>query len=365
MTPARANGEGGSAVMMFPKDRPLYENLNTSFVHFEELLIDLEARRFTGFVRVAFRGYEGVLFISAGEVLNAVVEREQRAASGEIAMAEIVHQARERGGTISVYELAALLLDLLARLVDSETVYRDLTTSFTSPDRLIAKLQSEGHTGYVEATLGEGRGYGMIFFEQGEPVEAVLSDDKESVSGPTIVDAIIQAANSVGASFNVFRALRVAAPTPPSGPDVSSLVAAPAAAPSVPSMPTADLVILWQEILAATEQVVDGFGSKGRFLTAFKEALVEHASTYPFLDPFAAEFEYRDGQVIFHGPLSGDFSRGLGECLDDAVTRLSFALRRSDLETKIRARVTALGEGHAALAERFGPAHPDPEVMAS
>ena len=364
MTPAKASGERGSAVMMFPKDRPVYENLNTSFIHFEELLTDLAARRFTGFVRVAFRGYEGVLFVSAGEVLNAVVERDQRTASGETAMAEIVHQARERGGSISVYELAALLLDLLARLVDSETVYRDLTTSFTSPDRLIDKLQSEGHTGYVEATLGEGRGYGMIFFEQGEAVEAVLSDDKESVSGPTIVDAIIQAANSVGASFNVFRAPRVATPAPPSVPGISGPAVA-TVAPAAPAMSTADIVILWQEVLAATEQVVDGFSSKGRFLTAFKEALVEHASTYPFLDPFAAEFEYRDGQVIFHGPLPADFSQGLGACLEDAVNRLSFALRRSDLETKIRSAITALGEGHAALAERSGLAHPDPEALAS
>ena len=57
--------------MMFPKDRTLYANLNTSFTSFEALIGDLQERKLTGYVEVSAPGYTGTLLLSEGEIVNA------------------------------------------------------------------------------------------------------------------------------------------------------------------------------------------------------------------------------------------------------------------------------------------------------
>jgi hypothetical protein len=86
---------------------------------------------------------------------------------------------------------------------------------------------------------------------------------------------------------------------------------------------------------------------------AFREVLVARAAAFPFLDPFAAEFEYADGTITFDGPLPGDFSKAVGVCLGDTVAKLAFQLRRADLESRVRSKLAGLSEKHAAVIERW------------
>jgi DNA-directed RNA polymerase sigma subunit (sigma70/sigma32) len=82
--------------------------------------------------------------------------------------------------------------------------------------------------------------------------------------------------------------------------------------------------------------------------------LVSRAVTYPFLDPFAAEFSYAGGHITFDHPLPDDFSKALSDCLSDTVSKLAFQLKRADLENKVRTRLGGLSEKHAAVIDRFG-----------
>jgi hypothetical protein len=88
-------------------------------------------------------------------------------------------------------------------------------------------------------------------------------------------------------------------------------------------------------------------------LLAFKEVLVSRAVTYPFLDPFAAEFSYAGGHITFEHPLPDDFSKALSDCLSDAIAKLAFQLKRADLEAKVRAKLGGISEKHAAVIDRF------------
>ena len=67
---------------------------------------------------------------------------------------------------------------------------------------------------------------------------------------------------------------------------------------------------VWQEVLKTVETSVDSPTKPGTFVAAFKRASIELADAYPFLDPFAAEFEYRDGQIRYDGQASGAESTG-------------------------------------------------------
>lgn len=123
--------------MMFPKDRTLYANLNTSFTAFDALLGDLKERKLTGYVEVTAQDYAGTLLLSEGEIVNG---QELSAGGHRVAGTEatrgIVERAAARDGVINVYSAFPDVVLLMHRLMDSRPLYRDLTSAFTSLDRL-------------------------------------------------------------------------------------------------------------------------------------------------------------------------------------------------------------------------------------
>jgi hypothetical protein len=344
--------------MMFPKDRTVYANLNTSFTDFDELLLDLRVKATTGYVLVSFRSYDGVLFLENGDIVSALEQDAEAKRTSDAAATNIALRAHEKGGCINVYTLAPELLRLLTRVVDAEALYRDLTSSFTSLEKLIEKLQEDKHSGYLEVTLNEGRGGAMVFFESGRLVECVFATGGQTATGAEGLPTVLAATASAGGSFNVFRAnepnaakFATAADTPKPAP--APQLEPPSAAPAAAERPPLDVLTIWSEIIAGAESVVDGLSREGRFSTTFKEVLVTRAGTYPFLDPFAAEFAYANGKVTFDGTLPPDFSKGVGDCLLDAVSRLAFQLKRADLETRIRNQLADFGAEHKAVIEKL------------
>ena len=328
--------------MMFPKDRTVYANLNTSFTSFEALITDLQERKLTGYVEVAGPGYTGTLLLSEGEIVNAQEIEGDRRVVGPAATRSVTERAAARDGIINVYSAFPDVVLLLHRLMDSRPLYRDLTSAFTSLDRLIAKLRSDRLTGYVEVHVGEGGAAGIIYLAGGEPVESVFSSGTDMINGQDALNAIVQAVNVGGGSFNVFveAGQQAVAGVPPQAPAQEGY--------------RAGLIAFWEEVLSLAESTADSFAKPGRFLTAFKEVLVSRAATYPFLDPFAAEFSYASGTITFDALLPDDFSKALGDCLSDTVSKLAFQLKRADLEAKVRSRLEGISEKHAAVIDRFG-----------
>jgi len=113
------------------------------------------------------------------------------------------------------------------------------------------------------------------------------------------------------------------------------------------------VLAFWSETLARAEETIDLLAKPGRFVLSFKEVLVSRAVTYPFLDPFAAEFKYAAGHIEFEGPLPDDFSKALGDCLSDTISKLAFQLKRADLEQRVRTKLEGISEKHAAVVDLF------------
>lgn len=333
--------------MMFPRDRTVYANLNTSFTSFEALLRDVGERHLTGYVEVTFPGYSGTLLFSAGEFVNGCELDGPARATGPGTLDRIAGRAAGRDGAINVYTAFPDVVALVNRLLDGRALYRDLNSAFTSLDRLIAKLRSDGLTGYVEVQLAEDSGAGVIYLQQGEPIESVFAGrGEETTTGQEALNRIVAAVGTSGGSFNVFAAAPEPAP--------ASLVAPSAPAPSEPVETRREQVLaLWSETLQRAESFVDGISRRGRFSLAFREVLVAQAATYPYLDPFAAEFSFTGGQVQFDGPLPEDFNRALCDCLGDTISKLAFQLKRSDLEARVRGALEGISEKHVDTIHRF------------
>jgi len=327
--------------MIFPKQDAVYQNLNTSFTNFGELLVDLKENSFTGVVQVSFWEYDGNLLLDGGNIVNAVEEINGEIISGQVAVKRVTSKAKEKDGTISVFAQKGELITMLASVVKSEVIYENLSTEFTSLEALISKLQGESHTGYIEVSFQGNQQAGYIFFLDGKVIEALLSARGDEISGINIVPRIIEVASSAGATFSVYKAAVEAALSE------SEMIKV--------SFDLPQLLEVWGAVISVVETAADGLLGKDQFLNAFKDTLIQKANDYPFLDPFAAQFVYQNGEVEFSGEVKKNFSQGLGEGLWDTVEALAerTALEGKDLFSPLRIALETVKADYQDQLDRF------------
>jgi len=326
--------------MLFPKDRPIYPRLRTSFVRFDALIADLEDDRVTCCLHAEFSGLSGWILFHEGEPAGSLAREGSTRHTGPTAARRIHTRAAQPGGTIEVYALEPGVVRSLAATIESVPLYEGLSTDFANPDRLLARLREDRHSGHIDIILDNGRGEGTILLEDGEVVRAVLLSDGRTFAGPDVIQSIVQLAANHGAVFNVYRAAGAGGHTP----------GRPSSAPPPPDID--ELSGFWSEMLARAERTVDQL-APGRFAETFAEVVSERAAAVPYLEPHAGRFTYGDGVARFEGEPPADISGELGTCLLDTLARLSFRLKRADLESRVLAEISELHTLHPEMAHHF------------
>src|SRR5205823_14805179 len=87
-----------------------------------------------------------------------------------------------------------------------------------------------------------------------------------------------------------------------------------------------DLTGLLSSVIAAVERGMTVAGRGSSFPTALRAGLLAVTEHYPFLDPFAAEFEYHDREIVFVGSAQpSEFANGLTEALGQMVEDLIYS----------------------------------------
>ncbi|MBI5043283.1 MAG: hypothetical protein HZC10_05535 [Nitrospirae bacterium] len=338
--------------MLLPKGKAVHENLNTSYTNLNVLLHEFSGSGFTGYVSIHFWQYEAVLFLERGSIINAVSEGNAKK-TGQDAVNAAMNKAKEKDGTISVYQLSEETITMLSSAVEGDAVHRNLTTDFSSLDKLIVKLKSESHTGHIEVAIKDNSGNGIVFLHSGEPVEAILSDENGAVqSGSDTLNSIIAKAAKEGAVFNVFKAnlskIKSGGHIKIDGADVK------------------DLLLLIQEIFSGAERVVDSMFKKGDFVFALKKASTDIADRYPFMDPFAGEFDYKDGKLVYAGGAEAKkLLEGSTEALKVMLNEFSARASENGILPKIKAELQPVREKYREQIEAFNIASAMPQLFGS
>lgn len=336
--------------MLFPRTNALYENLNTSFIQFDALLTELQSTQFTGYVQLVGWEYEGVLLFDTGRIVNAVETLKGQQRTGANAVASIASHGSGKDNAIHVYRLDADIVQLLANLLTSEPLYRDLSNDLTGLDKLVAKLQNEKHTGAIVIRWTNTTDTATILWREGQVLECVWLSNTKLSSGAALLNSLLQATTKTPALFTVYRAdlARVY------GADVD--LAESLARPQV--------LALWQEILNAIANTVDRLTQADTFNLALRRVCVDQAAIYPFLDPFGGEFEYRNGQVRFEGQATvARFNTALADCLALTIRQLTTQHAALNLMAQLRAAIAPLRAERAAQLEQVGLTTLLPEVF--
>jgi len=359
--------------MRVPKGKPIHEGLKTSYLNVGALLADLQEDNFTGYVEVLMGSYEAYVFLDGGALIGALEQTEATSRGGSEAISGLLVQAQQGGGIVSIYQHAPRTIQAIAGIVDSRAVHTGLSSEFTDLDKLVAKLcRDREAVWYVEVVVADERGVGVIFIQGGEPDGVYSPTEGAMIVGGPALTAMTGDAESYGAMFDVYSApsgpTAVAEPAPTTPvvvaepvPEVETIPEPTPSEPALLAEPDADalapLVVLMSDVVGAIEQVVTARDGAGSFAIELRAGQLEVAEGYPFLDPFAAEFEYHAGEIAFVGNVDAEeFAVGLGEALHVTVSALA---RRDGLEgEKLRQRIAdalaELYEQHQAEFDAFG-----------
>lgn len=319
--------------MVIPKGKVVHEDLSTSFTDITELLRELRENSFTGYCQVNFWEYCGILFLDRGRIVNAFEEIGNNKVPGEKAIKNILERAKQKDGTVSVFQLSDELVATLASVLNSKAKYRDLTTELTSLEKLISKLKKEEHSGYVEVLLNNDNGDGCIYFQDGRAMESVFrSSDGEILAGPSGLKKILGLSTEVGAIFNVFES------------DLSSIV--------LDNTVTDEVLGLFQNTLNTLRSAIEARFGAGKFADEFKRVLAINANKYLFLDPFVGDFVYKDKTLTFEGetPLE-EFTTGVCDVIAQAVEH--FRGQDENILKAIAASIQPLKEEAIQLIDRL------------
>src|SRR4030042_3192640 len=125
--------------MLFPKGEVRHQNLSTAYTDLSALLKTLTSEGFSGTVDIEFPGSQGTFFIASGEIINAEARKgpDSRRMLGQEAAQVLLSLSNQKDGVLNVYRMPSDRVAVVAGTLQSDILFKDLSSDFTRLDRLI------------------------------------------------------------------------------------------------------------------------------------------------------------------------------------------------------------------------------------
>lgn len=288
------------------QNRPIHENLDTSFVNLSALVKYLRRRQFVGLVKIRLNGYEAEIFLDQANELN-VSEHDLlsgRVAEGEEALQRILIRAREPGGTINVFQQAEISAENPAQETDKKF---DVASKITPAQIISPQVTEENFVGVAipKPTDLPENGHRNPVINQTKNSQPIAVRQAEKVSPVAIADSVLPANAKVSGIDLHADGIAHGQKSSASGQSVS-LPDFPfrlsnkveERAKKVQEISTKE----WQTLLNLTVEILGTIDKKLAqanldFTSAFKTACAEITDDYPFLSSTEGTFAYSKGRM--------------------------------------------------------------------
>jgi hypothetical protein len=340
--------------MIFPRGEVVHKDLSTAYTDLSALVSTLKSEGFSGTIEIEFPQHKGTLFFGSGEILDAEARAgaEVKRLAGQEAAQALLGLTGQKNGMLSIYRLPPERVAIVTKNLQNEIVFKGLSTDFTRLEGLLHKLREDKLNGFIEVLTKDNRPMGVLFLEEGEPVEMYTQPESgPSVFGRKSIPIFVETVTKQGAVFDVFR---IRGGVSKKEKDEVVPVPLPSSPPKMDE--SKELIPIFQDILSRVEKWVDGATQRGTFLKAFNRSRMEKSGEYFFLDPFSGEFSYQDGTIRFSGDTSGkDFARGVLECLRSTLPHLEKEFPKNRMfPLKLRAEIESTLEYHKGAMKVLG-----------
>ena len=346
--------------MLLPKGQAVHESLSTAFTHIEQLVEGLRGKQFSGYCHVSFWEYDGILIFEAGNIVNGIEEvgmRTVQTQTGHAAITSILERAHDKDGEISVHQLPAKTMTAMLAAMNATPKYKELSTDLTSLDKVIALLQKERLSGFIEVLLENEAGVVNLFFTEGKLTDILLAPPENQMIGESSdlrhVEGLCQ---RYGAVFNVYQSGEAGEAGEVSSAARQDSMAEKTIPPTV--------LKLFEAILKNLEVVTDSSLKTGAFQLIFIKILPQVADSYAFFDPFIGDFRYANQTLSYDGDATyGEFVDGMGEVINRTLTSILTQLPKETFLPQLSKALESVSTRYPHLIEQLNLETRLPEIF--
>lgn len=280
-----------------PKGEAVVTGLNSYYLKIKQLLEHYQGEIGSGGVFFTAASGKGVVFFDQDEILSGYFQNRTEELTGQQAIDYLLDLPAHVNFSVSIYAIDPEDVYFWTSISSATIVYDNLSSEFTDIKALLKKLSQERLTGYIDVSIKNGDDRGMLFFKNGR----IVGDSYSWTSEPDdeARNLLMNKTKSEGGVFRVFK-------IDPSQEMAPAVKAAPEPATAERetkgSSGKETILPLLATLLYVLERIVEA-NKKIRvpFSTLLKKKFIDKADRYSFLDPFAAEFEYKDKRVHYSG----------------------------------------------------------------
>jgi hypothetical protein len=275
-------------MVTFPEDGLVIKDIHASYVDPSKLVSHYRQQVGSGCVHFRAANAEGILFFDRNGIVASHYHDSDQTLEDQAANEWLMQSASVADLRIDVYAIASDRLPFWSRLPSATAIYSNLSTEFTDLMKLLKKMTAEELTGYIDVDLGKNGETGRIFLIDGKFIGGTYSDTgNRLLPGKSDLENLIRKTSQAQGVFNVYS---IAMPKATS--DAAETQAAE----------QSEALQMLAELIAHTEKlVIRAKAGKGDFQTNLKKQFMQRIDQFAFLDPFTAEFQYRNGTVSFTG----------------------------------------------------------------
>jgi hypothetical protein len=310
--------------------KALYVGLSTEFTDLEKMISKLVRERDREwFIEINTETGPGAL-IHMRDSECRIISSTDHADFGALGLASnpalgrLIDECNRAGGTFDVYftQAAAETFD-----VPERTSPEHIPASLPAEDAMVNQEPVESHLASLQQPLTSNE----LRVDSGREPESLVLPDEPGLERAEQLGVSSSAVAAVAATQSSF-----AAPAEPTTPGLTEdsiephagdllieLDELPPAGTGAEAM--AEIKRLMAEIARAIEEAAQAVGRSDSFSMSLRAGQLKIAGRFPFLDPFAGEFEYLAGEIVFVGHATAEeFVAGLTEALMlaiEAVTR--------------------------------------------
>lgn len=311
------------------KNRPIHENLDTSFVNLSALIKYLRRRQFVGGIKIQLNGYNAEIKLLKDNQMS-VNERDQisgRVSRGEEALQRLLIRAREPGGTINVYQLVK---DTAEETVETESEVK------TPKAKAVKEKMPVVEVTVVDPIPKPAEVSPFQNAKTNTPIPRI----KKPVSKPAIAEA-----------------LPAAEKKPATIPDfpfrLSNKVEGKAKQAEISNEDWQTLLKLTVEILLVIDKSLAQANLD--FSAAFRKARTEIADDYPFLNPDTNKFDYSHGRVKMTEKVNEKiFVASISESVRRILNKLETNSKFQGVHEKTVYTLATLMNKRESLHDKFG-----------
>lgn len=277
-------------MFVFPEDKPVIRGIHSVYVDMPRLIQHYQQEVPSGCIRFQGQKAKGLLFFKNQSMIDGLFKQDDQLISGPKAVNNLLQACADTQFSIDVLEITPEQMPFWAGVQAAEAIHSNLSTEFTDLKKLLKKLSGEKLTGYIEVRIDEKDETGRIFLIGGKFIGGTYSWTHHRLSrSKEGLEKLVGQTKTAEGLFTVYKVVK-------SDPSDQSEPQEPK-----PAQSEAGLKALETLMQTAESIVADDKKAKRDFQTLIKKKFVQFVDKYAFLDPFAAEFDYRNGKITYSG----------------------------------------------------------------